>query len=595
VGKVAIDPSKYQDFISKKITYEQAQMPTKPGAANTVYMPQAASTSNAPSAPAGGGYSTPSFGMPPKPATNMPMAYAPPPAQVNAPQLTPSQQSARDWINNSASGQGGYDAYTKQQNDKYQQAVKLGDNSLLDRLQEDAQRVGYSFNSPLSASQASATAWINNQGSGQGGIDAYTAQQNQKYTDAYGAGNQEMLAKINADAQRVGYTINMPQQQPKNTAVQTTGGVSIPAETNNRAYNVGTNADREAEAARQYSLALADKRRIADQQKNGLLSTYGKLRTNINEDRTLQDYNFQQTHNPFSGKTSYDKGITNMQRERSDREMSQDLASRSANIDEMLAGYENATVEEKQRIVDQLTRADRDFGVQQGQLTGNYNNQRTLAGSAQDASFLGTYQGQQTMQAQNQAFNQAMQSKDANWNAYKDAIGFTGNLGSGPKSDWGQLPGQQGPASYPAQQQDIQNTAQYTGYYKGMPTMQKIMQDNTIRNMTADNARAAASEARSAGNQSLASKFDVWDRTGKAPAGIPGVPVDTPLVSKSSSATPKPTQIDPKESADNYSLILEDLDTPGLTKAQALALVQANKDYLSDADYKAAINEANKF
>lgn len=81
-------------------------------------------------------------------------------------------------------------------------------------------------------------------------------------------------------------------------------------------------------------------------------------------------------------------------------------------------------------------------------------------------------------------------------------------------------------------QQDIENQAQYLGMYKGMPTMQKIVQEANLKNITADNARAAAAEARAAGNQQLANLFDIWDRTQKAPAGIPGVAEGTPIAGK---------------------------------------------------------------
>jgi hypothetical protein len=59
--------------------------------------------------------------------------------------ITADQQSAQDWINNSASGQGGMDNYVKTQTDRYNQAVQSGNTDLINRLNADAQRVGYSL------------------------------------------------------------------------------------------------------------------------------------------------------------------------------------------------------------------------------------------------------------------------------------------------------------------------------------------------------------------------------------------------------------------------------------------------------------------
>lgn len=83
--------------------------------------------------------------------------------------------------------------------------------------------------------------------------------------------------------------------------------------------------------------------------------------------------------------------------------------------------------------------------------------------------------------------------------------------------------------NYGKEQDAIQNTAQYSGMYNDQPTMQKIMQEATLKNMNSDNVRAAASEARQVGKDVLGNLFDVWDRTGEAPSGIPGVPQGTRL------------------------------------------------------------------
>jgi hypothetical protein len=190
----------------------------------------------------------------------------------------------------------------------------------------------------------------------------------------------------------------------------------------------------------------------------------------------------------------------------------------------------------------------------QDQNNNDYTNQLANYNAGQDqlknlTGYAGTLNDLNQQDGNNQYRDKtyAEAVKSGNWSAYKDAVGMTGNLGTGPKSDWGQLPGQQGDPSFPARQQSEQNTAQYLGEYQGMPTMQKIMQDNTIKNMNADNVRAASAEARAAGNQGLGALFDIWDRTGQAPDGIPGVAAGTSLIGKTNAAN----------SADTYSKYLD--------------------------------------
>jgi hypothetical protein len=86
--------------------------------------------------------------------------------------------------------------------------------------------------------------------------------------------------------------------------------------------------------------------------------------------------------------------------------------------------------------------------------------------------------------------------------------------------------------------------------------------------------------------------FDVWDRTGVAPSGIPGVQAGTPLKEKSSNSSSSP--VPAKESADNYDTIVTDLSADGVTKEQASALAKANSAYLSDADYRKLLDYINK-
>lgn len=268
----------------------------------------------------------------------------------------------------------------------------------------------------FTADQQAHQSWINNAASGQGGLSNYTNTQQNRYNDAFKAGDQDLIGRLQADSQRVGYTLNAPPRPNMGVVAP-----SVPTPNDgNRAFNVGNDADRDAEARRRVEQAIAEKRRIAEQQKTGLATTFGRMRQGVNEDRTLENVANQRNLNPFSGRSDYAQGMIARERAKTDRQQQEDFSTRSANVDEMLAGYENASEEERKRIVDELVRQDRSFGLEQGSLTGDYNGNRTLSG-------------------QNQDFNQARQTKIDNWNAYMDSVGLTGNLGSGAKADWSLL------------------------------------------------------------------------------------------------------------------------------------------------------------
>lgn len=173
---------------------------------------------------------------------------------------------------------------------------------------------------------------------------------------------------------------------------------------------------------------------------------------------------------------------------------------------------------------------------------------RTLGGQAQDSA-----------------------NKAANWGAYMDVVGQTGNLGQGPQSNWGNLISQAGTGQNTLAGDDNQfsqgvTMAQLTGFLPdGTPTSAQQQQElsnlwmvaqqtGTIPNQLADlyglqrgsrtqdaiaqaaqigisqqNANTSAfSASNSAGNAAFGRLMDIWQATGSAPAGIPGVQPGTP-------------------------------------------------------------------
>lgn len=202
---------------------------------------------------------------------------------------------------------------------------------------------------------------------------------------------------------------------------------------------------------------------VADQQLAANQTQYDRAQQTLGENRALEDTSNARNLSPFSGRSDYALGMVNQERGRTDREAQQDLSSRQANInadlanlrnsiEEKYAAMQNAAPAEKEALYQQILNdermydlavngqqiegmmansqlnntafnqalstfntnrgvfeSDRQFGLQEGQLTGQYNGASTLAG------------------------------KQANWNAYMDMVNQTGNLGKGPTQTWGNL------------------------------------------------------------------------------------------------------------------------------------------------------------
>lgn len=102
-------------------------------------------------------------------------------------------------------------------------------------------------------------------------------------------------------------------------------------------------------------------------------------------------------------------------------------------------------------------------------------------------------------------------------------------------------------------------------------------------------ATTQANAQRAAQQQEVNNLFRQWEMTGVAPNGLEayGVAAGTPLFDPvAARQTGSSAAIDAKTSADNYALLLQDLRTPNLTQDRALQLLEANRDNLTDQDYR---------
>lgn len=341
----------------------------------------------------------------------------------------------------------------------------------------------------LTDSQKSAQDWINNKDSGFGSVDQYTANQNQRYAEAMKSGNSDLINRLKDDAVRVGYDLNY---KPIETSVVP----APPAPSSSTPYTM-SQADLEAEAKARIDRLTADKERVAKQTKDSLTTNFNRLRDAVNQDRSLQDVTDQRSLSPFSGRSDYAQGIKALTRDKQDREYTSNYQTQLGNVDAQLNDWLNLAPEQQLQIQNELTRLERDYGLQVGSLMGTFGGQRTLAGSAQDANYTGYYGGQRTMQAQQQDFanqmamaelmgtyngQQTMAAKNQDWQnrfAYGQATGTFNN----------------GQTTLAKQQMDSQNSQWEQKFNEDVRqfglqyALQKWSAQQSASNAAADNAR----------------------------------------------------------------------------------------------------------
>jgi hypothetical protein len=87
-----------------------------------------------------------------------------------------------------------------------------------------------------------------------------------------------------------------------------------------------------------------------------------------NDNRTLQTGLFNETNNPFSGKTTYDKAMMERNRSIEDTATNKDYNANVAQIQQKLADLESAAPGDEQQIIDDLRQMERQFGISVAQL-----------------------------------------------------------------------------------------------------------------------------------------------------------------------------------------------------------------------------------
>ncbi len=134
------------------------------------------------------------------------------------------------------------------------------------------------------------------------------------------------------------------------------------------------------------------------------------------DNRTLQDARFHENHISRGGGTDYQRAMLDRDRSIQDTANNNNYQADINALDNQLTSFDMLAPEQQQALYDQLTRQERDYGLQEGALTGQFNGSPTLAALGQQAQYTGVYGGQPTIQAQNQNFQQNLVTNQNNFN-----------------------------------------------------------------------------------------------------------------------------------------------------------------------------------
>lgn len=139
-----------------------------------------------------------------------------------------------------------------------------------------------------------------------------------------------------------------------------------------------------AEAEARVNALISSRSLTANQQKQGLQTSFANQQKVTNDTRTLENVQNARNLSPFSGRSDYAQGMIGRERAITDRQGQEALTSQLGNIDAQTADYINSQNAQLPGMIDELTARERGFNIQEGQLTGDYNGQRTVAGQQLD-------------------------------------------------------------------------------------------------------------------------------------------------------------------------------------------------------------------
>ncbi|CAM4097397.1 hypothetical protein L1N85_10660 [Paenibacillus alkaliterrae] len=214
------------------------------------------------------------------------------------------------------------------------------------------------------------------------------------------------------------------KNQPKTDAGKTDNGGYYP--TNDAVAGVRTSNELLDQSGDLNAIERAALQNAANERQASLRNNAGYVNQQLKDQRTLEDFWFDETHDPFNGRTSYDKAMVGRERTIADAYRGANLENQLNAVQQELYNFDKLAPERQRQVYNQMLQMERDFGLNVGQLTGSFGGQRTLAGQAQDwgqtvdtANLTGMFNGQQTAQ-------QTQQEWQNRFN-YGNAIGQFGN------------------------------------------------------------------------------------------------------------------------------------------------------------------------
>lgn len=366
---------------------------------------------------------------------------------------------------------------------------------------------------------------------------------------------------------------------------------------------------------------------------------------NTQDQRVLDAAMFHEQNNPFSGKYQYDK--TNILRNNGIQDTQNQMQYNNdiAASDAKLAAFDAGSAGLQQDLQQQLEHQNLTDNISQAGVTGTYNgsptyaaSQDTITNNRNAANDAATYTGNYTS-PQNTAIQQQMaknsaayasaspeeqqrlhnenlalgkqlgQTYDPNTGTYSGGNGSVRTIAGqtldmNNAKDMATLTGymSDGKGGYiptnAKQQQDLSNAwtatnnlgsvtpelSRLTGIEVGTPTQQAINQSQQIAVSNRNATNSENSTSNSNNNAKINQLMEVWKNTGVAPAGLESVGVKQGD-KYTGGAAPKSTPIDSKLSSDNHATISQDLKD-AKTADEANALIEANRNNLTDADYK---------
>lgn len=219
-----------------------------------------------------------------------------------------------------------------------------------------------------------------------GGSNAYAASQQQRFNQAYNSGDSDLVKRLQDDAKRVGYTLNVPvpPQAQQQTATQTQAQVSTP--TANEVYTPRSSDQLQQSSGDSIALERAALLRSSTELINNLKNNAQYSNQLIRDNRALEDWKFRNSNDPTNGRTAFMAGTLERGRQIDDTYRASELNGKLNTISQELADFDKLTPERQRQIYNELLKLERDFALNQGQLTGNYGGQRTLQGQQFDRS-----------------------------------------------------------------------------------------------------------------------------------------------------------------------------------------------------------------